>query len=232
MIKHDSFYFLLSLLSFSFASNIFSQSPTMDKVTVQQIDYYTLDRNTSGDPILNSDTGIMDFHYTPNTDDKYLNAVASFNSANDQWIIQNLYLPDNTLFNGSHIISQKFDLSLFGINDGNDASGSMSVRVYLANNPITSQSNLNMSSDSSDHTPTIGDISQTSENDDPDTLESATDTGESFSTDNTNTVQTTNYRGCEIPNIDLNSSSHGASVGYAGDQNACAPAAAANACYG
>ena len=38
------------------------------------------------------------------------------------------------------------------------------------------------------------------------------------------------YRGCNIPNIDLDSSAHGpgSSPGYAGDKNACAPASAAN----
>ncbi|MBX3043691.1 MAG: T9SS type A sorting domain-containing protein [Candidatus Kapabacteria bacterium] len=38
------------------------------------------------------------------------------------------------------------------------------------------------------------------------------------------------YRGCTIPNIDLDSSAHraGSTPGYAGDWNACAPASAAN----
>jgi hypothetical protein len=36
------------------------------------------------------------------------------------------------------------------------------------------------------------------------------------------------YRGCTIPNIDLDHGSHPAGDGYAGDRNACAPASAAN----
>jgi hypothetical protein len=42
------------------------------------------------------------------------------------------------------------------------------------------------------------------------------------------TVTDTVFRGCDVPNIDLDSANHPASAAYAGDINACGPAAAAN----
>lgn len=52
-----------------------------------------------------------------------------------------------------------------------------------------------------------------------------------FPVHNPDSVTTYVYRGCTIPNIDLDSTGHSATDTYAGDRNACVPASAANSMH-
>ncbi len=178
-------------------------------------------------PVYYSTIGLLTYTYTPEEEDYYLNIRAVHNSdpSLTPWIIRNVYIPDNSQQANQQSLSVRFDLTLFGFAPGDELNG---LFLYISKtdtilpaqpesgeyHPLLAVDTLGV--DAYDGTiaandaPAVGDY--------PFYPEFAI----------RDTVNRVDYRGCSVPNVDLDDSANPDTETYAGDDNACAPASAAN----
>ena len=150
--------------------------------------------------------------------------IALSRQAAAQWILRNILLPPTL---APYTFNVRADLSMLIPNTTTKKPDSLHVRVAVTDSPVTDPSTLPETEPYSiQYNPKELSISYglRSEFDYP---------LSTFILPTTTTVkklQDTVYRGCTVPNMDLDSSKNNPSSvpGYAGDLNACAPTAAAN----
>ena len=170
--------------------------------------------------------GLFEFIFTPSDEVRVLNVFARQPGTTDdpEWIAKNVMLPP---FDISQQLSVWFDFSWLG---------------YLPNESISNIEigyELGDEGKDFDSTPFVGPLMalpvtqeklaiKLNQNDVPD-IEITIPTNH-LPTFELEPYKTWEYRGCTVPNIDLDSSTYNPTTveGYAGDKNACGPAGAAN----
>jgi hypothetical protein len=170
--------------------------------------------------------GLFEFSFPPSEEVRFLNVFASNPGSTDTsvWIIKNLALPP---FDMEQELLAWFDFSWLEFQPGDlipeinlGYSVDMDIMDYYSISfkepflmfPVTEE-NLNISLNFNNRPP-IGPISFSNE----------------LSAFIPEPYKTWEYRGCTVPNIDLDSTMYNPTTvaGYAGDKNACGPASAAN----
>ncbi len=171
--------------------------------------------------IPNSTFGIFQYDYYPIDCFCYLNAMATNpNNGAVEWIVRNLpMLPHESI----QTIKYWFDLGLLGVDEGADIA-ELWIKVEISENvllepfPVENWSPVFV--EDFEYNVLSGNFGETAEVFPPTEISPII------------YVPVTDFewefRGCDVPNIDLNNHDHPASPDYAGDTNACGPAAAGN----
>lgn len=172
----------------------------------------------------NSNTGRIDFKVPPSETIQYVNFM--FSSPNPslppQWLVQNLPLP---AFPDTQEISYWIDLEKIGIQNGVDVS-LLSYNYRYGTEPL-----LQPFEDSGMFLSDVGKDTYNVGGDNPVEWEYKPSLSiPGIKWDNNFEVKTWNYRGCTVPNIDLDSSVYNPRdiEGEVGDWNSCGPASAVN----
>ena len=176
-------------------------------------------------PVLYSTVGMVTLFYTPEVTGYYINIVALDKNEQSQWIVRNLYIPDNSWIARVQSISKRFCLQSLGFLPG-EPVGMLNMAVFqtptvFAEMPISGA-----------FVPTgVDTIRDDARGDDTAILPTEPPPGgypmfPAF--DPADQITPVEFRGCRVPNIDLDDSNYPDSEEYAGDQNACGPASAAN----
>jgi predicted RNA methylase len=172
--------------------------------------------------IPNSTYGVVSVTYPPIDDVLFLNVDAISPITGDTiWIVQNMPLFP---FPNVQTMDYWFDFSLLGYQNGDVIETLPVTRIARATGRTTAH---------------IGDFSFIPVNvesrpyivpaDNPgETTSSVPTSAEPFEFSSWVPQVEIVYRGCEVPNIDLDRSNNPATAEYAGDKNACGPASAAN----
>lgn len=172
----------------------------------------------------NSNTGRVDFTVPPNDTIQYVNFMFAVpnSSAPPQWLVQNLPLP---AFPDSQEVSYWIDMEKLGITNGMDVPFLWYDYRY-GTDPVLEpfESDFMFFSGVGNDTYNVG-------GDNP--VEWEFDPGSyipEIEWNNEWKVKTWNYRGCKVPNIDLDSSMYNPRdmPGEVGDWNSCGPASAVN----
>ena len=171
----------------------------------------------------NSTQGIFSVEYDPVSTIQFLNVMARRpdDPRSERWIVQNMPLIP---FDGPEMVSYWFDLADLGIRDGNDVD---LLEIYVDIGPNISPIPPPGSFTPIDVNDFIYDVYDGAPELDLDPFK--TTPLEPIVWTAVRTIDTV-YRGCKVPNIDLDSSRFNPTSrpGYAGDKNACGPAAASN----
>lgn len=172
-----------------------------------------------------STVGMVTLFYTPEPTGYFINIVALDKSLSPVWIVRNLYIPDNSWIARIQSISARFCLWSLGFNEG-DTVRTLDMEVIrsemvLAEMPQTGEFS----------TEGVDTLRDDARGIDSEILPSEPFVGDhprfpEF--DPTDEILPVEFRGCRVPNIDLDDSSYPDSDEYAGDKNACGPASAAN----
>ena len=72
------------------------------------------------DSVYYSQMAMITLFYSPDILDFYVNIVALDNTQQPQWIVRNLYIPDNSWIDTEQMISTRFDMQLLGVPVGED----------------------------------------------------------------------------------------------------------------
>ncbi len=172
-----------------------------------------------------STVGMITLFYTPELFSYFVNIVAIDRFEQPQWIVRNLYIPDNSWIARMQSISARFCLWSLGFNDG-DTVKTLEMAVITSENVFAEM-------------PQSGEFSTVGVDtlrDDAEGIDSEIPTSEPFVGDHprfpefdpTDQIVPVEFRGCRVPNIDLNDSTYPDTDEYAGDRNACGPASATN----
>lgn len=177
-------------------------------------------------PVLFSQIGTFTLHYTPEATASFVNVIAKNKDKTGYfWLIRNLYLPDAAFTPTLQQVSVPFDWTNLGYKEGDSVTGIELTKVT--------------STEIKNELPNTGEFIQVM----VDTLSEETwgfetafpaempklapvDFYPSFTKNDAMSV--VEYRGCTVPNLDLNNSAFGPDANYAGDWKACGPVAAAN----
>jgi hypothetical protein len=190
---------------------------------VQDIRVHQLNLLSFVPPIPFSPEGLLIFYYYSSLP-FYLTIGAERPLAGFTFVAQNLYAA--AAISTLNMIAIRFNLQQLGINPGTPWPPSALLRIYLhySQQPIPNpgpdyyQFDLPVTPLDDDASNEYADSTSTepaiTENDPSPNLSSP--------------IVSMTHIGCSIPNIDLDNSTHPAGTGYAGDQNACGPAAASN----
>ncbi len=170
--------------------------------------------------------GLFEFSFSPSEEVRFLNVFASNPGSSEDtgWIIRNLALPP---FAETQDLSAWFDFSWIGYQPGEsipEINLGYSVDTDIMDfNSIPFEEPFSMFLVTEDHM----NISLNFKNRPP--IEGITYTN-TLSPFILEPYKTWEYRGCNVPNIDLDSTMYNPTTvaGYAGDKNACGPASAAN----
>jgi hypothetical protein len=165
------------------------------------------------------------FSFPPLDYPRFLNVRASVpDIGQEEWVLRNILLPP---FYNIDQFSTWFDLKLIGVEDLtvlDEINLEVSVTEELildAAFDITFEVDLPIVESEMD----VGDGSEGEAEIEEYVIDPQ------FPVHNPDSVTTYVYRGCAVPNIDLDSTGHPASDTYAGDRNACVPASAANSMH-
>jgi len=193
-------------------------------VTVRQIHLMTMTPPDSFSTI-----GLFTYDYQPEPEDYYLNGTIEPDGGNPIWVVENLYIPDLSWNELPQSISMRFDLEPLGFVSGQEPSPGQGfiAKLYRSPQPVNdfpAESFFDIfveifpfpDNAEGDETP-VDPTSPPLEPDAPPLIWNPVDT-----------VSQLEYRGCRVPNLDLDDSVYPDSPEYAGDDNACGPTAAAN----
>lgn len=172
----------------------------------------------------NSNSARIDFTILPNDTNMYANFVFATpdNSQNPKWLAQNVILP---AFPDTQEISYWIDLEKLGIQNGTDVQELMYDFKFSMSPTLNLFENVGFFIGKvEDDEYNVGGDNPIEHDLGPITSFPTVEWGENFK------VKTWNYRGCTVPNIDLDSSKYNPRdmEGEVGDWNCCAPAAATN----
>lgn len=216
------FWGLIICLPFLFIfihSNNFAK-PVGFEFVVEQLHQYNMTT-----PIPYSTVGMVTYFYKAESFGYFFNILAIDKFEQPQWIVRNLYIPDNSWFGGAQSISTRFCLQSLG---------------YFPGEPV---GKLDMAFIKSD---TVFSVMPKSEQFSTTAVDTLKDDGQGDSTEIPSLIpkigeyprfpefkpleliKPIEFRGCRVPNIDLDDSTYPDTDDYAGDQNACGPASATN----
>ncbi len=172
-----------------------------------------------------SSTGIIDFKISPEVADHYLNVIIGGQGASSQsdWLVQNLPLP---AFPDTQNISYWIDLEKIGVTDGMQLpflKYNYSIDKTPIKEPLITPK-MYYADVYADDYDVGGDNPVEMETEETYLEVPVIDWNKDFK------VKTWNYRGCNVPNIDLDSSKYNPRemAGEVGDWNSCGPASAVN----
>ena len=179
--------------------------------------------NLSPDPL----TSLFTFSFPSSSDTSYLNILANLPDSNEVWMAQNVLLPPRDTIEE---VSLWWDLADLGMLPGQSFDSvhlKLTVDNVVRSTPVFIPTyELDIPIDTTDYI--VGDGV---------TILAPRTTPyfsifSSLPFDSTKATKFV-YRGCEVPNIDLDSTTNNPTTmpGYAGDLNACAPASAANSLH-
>lgn len=165
---------------------------------------------------------ILSFRYPPAATSQYLNVVAALpESTTSEWAIRNVWLPPRDVTTS---LSVWWDMSHIGVQPGQ--------AVDLVNLQISVADAVSIDGDFVPDYIFDWPIDTVIYNVGNGALDNTGLTTpyvyHELPNYTTALLEDSTFRGCVVPNIDLVSIEHPATVSYAGDWNACAPAAAAN----
>ncbi|MGE3799427.1 MAG: FlgD immunoglobulin-like domain containing protein [Candidatus Kapaibacterium sp.] len=190
----------------------------LTEITLEQVDFIAPFNRP------NSHQGIFSATYDPVPRLQFLNVVARRPGVprSESWIVQNMPLMP---FSRSEMVTYWFDLADLGLPDGVDVE-LLDISVTVGDDLLTAipASPLYIPIDVGDF---VYDVYDGAPELTPDPFR--TTRLPEIKWPKLTTVDTV-YRGCNVPNIDLDSSRFNPTSrpGYAGDKNACGPAAASN----
>ena len=170
--------------------------------------------------IPNSLYGNFCIDFPPINDPLFVNVIAAdpFSTGED-WVVQNMPLLP---FHSNHTLCYWFDLGLLGFSEGDDVTTldfSMRLDSFTLDAPFPDPQFLPIP---------VSNLDYYVPSDNPTETIELPPTNGTLPTYTFNEQVTWLYRGCDVPNIDLDSVAHPPSPTYAGDLNACGPASAAN----
>jgi len=139
------------------------------------------------------------------------------------WMVRNLYLPDASHIADFQYITVEFDLSELGISPGMLADA-IGYKCFLTDTallemPLPVDYDWGLPDTFSDDAEGI---------EEPDTIPGPSDDEPYPEFVAGDSMETVEYRGCRMKNIDLDDHNHPDTYTYAGDSKACGPASAAN----
>lgn len=205
-------------------SVIQEDAPQFENLTVQQLSLLNM-----ANPLEFSLVGLMVLTYLAGSAGYYV-TIGVMNNDNFMFaiIMNNLYLPSFAFSAGLQILALRFNLSLLGAVLGVPFNPENGLSFFI-------HYSLTRMTDPTEHPFAQFDRPVEQGEDDADNeYADPTDPTEPAITDPTpnnnitSDVTETCYYGCTVPNIDLDDSNHPDTDTYAGDKNACGPAAAAN----
>ena len=200
--------------------------PVFKDVQIQQLD---LTNFTIPQPF--SDVGLLTLFYHPDVVGLYLTIGIQNASPPGGFVLvaENVFLPDDSFIASPQMISFRFPLGPLGGMPGQPfpQTSVLQVFVHWSKFPVPFpppppdfvqfDRNIQYGEDDADNLDT-----------DPTDL-AEPDLDDTEPAENQNSpVDSVYYYGCEVPNIDLDDANNGDSPSYAGDKNACGPAAASN----
>ena len=219
-------FLLLAFLIFFINNNtsvVFAQLPE-----IQSVDFEQLNLLNMQNPIMYSHYGLLTVSYVPASMGYYLTVgITRTDNSTFSLVVENMYLPSAAFIATLQYLSMRIDLTELGVSDGTQIPPSVLLRVYIhmASSPIM---NPNSGNFYGEFNPPVAYGDDDSEGiDSPVPVEEAQITQESPPDDYT-PVTDVNYRGCRVPNVDLNDGQYPDNDTYAGDKNACGPASATN----
>ena len=174
-------------------------------------------------PVPFSAEGMLIFYYT-SMFPYYLTIGAERTLAGFTFVAQNLYAAASPSI--LNMVAVRFNMQQLGITPGTQWPQSEPLRIYLhySQQPVPNpgqdfyQYDLEVrpldDDASNEYADSTGEEPPITESDPPPNLGSP--------------ITSMTHIGCSIPNVDLANSTHPAGTGYAGDKNACGPAAASN----
>ncbi len=189
-------------------------------VLVQQLHLYNLTK-----PIRYSTVGMVTLGYVPEVSSYYINIIAMDKGDKPQWIVRNLYIPDNSWIDSEQSISARFSLDSLGYEAGEAIEGiGLSINrgdaiwIEMPSEPTFDKFKVDTLRDDAQ-----GDFTElpplTPEVDDHSIFPEFNKSDE---------IKPIEFRGCRMPNIDLDDLTYPDTKSYAGDQYGCGPASAAN----
>jgi hypothetical protein len=190
---------------------------------VSDIRAYQLNLHNFEPPILFSPEGLLVFYYLSQFP-YYLTIGAERPGVGFTFVAQNLYAA--TALSTLNMIAIRFNLQQLGINPGTPWPPSAFLRIYLHYSlmPVP-----NPGPDFYQYDLPVAPMDDDGSNEFADGPVEEQPITEADPPPNLNSpVSSMTHIGCSIPNVDLDNSTHPAGTGYAGDQNACGPAAASN----
>ena len=207
-----------SPLQFPVALRVKPLPEPLTDITLEQVDFVA--------PFVrpNSHQGIFSVRYGPTSQMQFLNVVARRPGVprSESWIVQNMPLMP---FDRPEMVTYWFDLADLGLPDGTDLD-LLDVSITVGDDLLrtTPGTPVYVPIDVGDF---IYDVHDGSPEATPDPLRTTPLPPVAWPT--LRRIDTV-YRGCTVPNIDLDSSRFNPTSrpGYAGDKNACGPAAASN----
>ncbi|OGU54445.1 MAG: hypothetical protein A2315_02155 [Ignavibacteria bacterium RIFOXYB2_FULL_35_12] len=174
-------------------------------------------------PIPFSPEGLLIFYYT-STLPFYLTIGAERPLAGFTFVAQNLYAA--VALSNLNMIAIRFSLQQLGITPGMQWPPSALLRIYLH---FSQQPVPNPGQDFYQYDLEVRPLDDDASNEYADSTSEEPPLDQSDPPPNLNSpITSMTHIGCSIPNVDLANSTHPAGSGYAGDQNACGPAAASN----
>lgn len=174
--------------------------------------------------IPNTTSGMMGFYLFESSELKYINALArTSESMQPVWLVQNFPVMP---FHKDHWVSTPVELGALNLSD----DVPIQVQFFTSDSNFRQKPNWQVDSffdifykiELKHNVPDGGPETQNF-------IEISNIVSPSFN--GPQAPKDSVYRGCTVPNIDLNSTTNLPSTGYAGDRNACGPAAAANSMH-
>ncbi|HHS49782.1 MAG TPA: T9SS type A sorting domain-containing protein [candidate division Zixibacteria bacterium] len=182
-----------------------------------------------GGTVFESGYGRVAISYTPEPDGFFVNVVALDSDFMPAWIVRNLWLPSSSWIADQQTISSRFPLYLLFPDVDPDMGYDFTYAIYgivrtphtLGSMPPIVEYNEAFAQILVED---IGDGALFDEEIDPppDEVPPFPDYEDG------DVIEEEEFRGCRVPNIDLDSESHPPTPDYAGDKNACAVASTAN----
>ncbi|NOX17993.1 MAG: T9SS type A sorting domain-containing protein [Chlorobi bacterium] len=219
----SKFFFIASIVIFISLSEIKAQDPIFDDVEVQQ-----LDLNNETTPIPYSTTAMAVVYYRLFQSYYVTIGVENLATGGFIFLVENFYFAHIAALSGvAQIIAFRFSLELLGGILGVPFSPEYMLRFYIHYATVPMENPLDYPFVQFDRVVQYDQDDADNLSEDPtDPTEPEIDDGEPSST--LAPVTTEHYYGCQVPNIDLDDGTYPDSPNYAGDKNACGPAAASN----
>lgn len=197
--------------------------------TFQDLIIMQLTLNNLNTPIPFSLVGMMVLTYIAATFGYYI-TIGVLNNDNGlfTFVTQNLYLPSLAFAAGLQILALRFNLGLLGANLGIPFSPEFGLSFFIHYSLTRMEIPTEFPFQQFDRFVEQGEDDADNEYGDPTEPTEPSITDPTPDNNITSNVTQTCYYGCAVPNIDLDDSNHPDTDTYAGDKNACGPAAAAN----
>jgi hypothetical protein len=219
----NNFFFLLLFSALLLIPVEIDAQPNFTDVHIQQLD---LNNFTMPQPF--SDVGLLTVCYDPDAVGNYLTiGIENITSLGFVFAANNVFLPDASFHPFPQMLSFRFPLGPLGGIPGQQFPPGDVLRIYVhwGNLPtpfpppdfVQYDRQIMYGVDDADNSNT-----DTTDLAEPDLDDSEPPVNQDSPAD------TADYYGCAVPNIDLDDATNGDSEFYAGDKNACGPAAASN----